>query len=78
MSALRNWLDGWLLLQTVVRSLRAARKCVLWSLEPLDWVDRRVAGEFDRGPVPPLWLRKHSGPIWAFDRAAWKWQRRSQ
>jgi len=50
--------------------LRLSRIVALALLEPLDWVHRRVTSAIERGPVPPLWVRRHSGPIWAFDRAA--------
>jgi len=54
----------------VVQSLRLARTAALWLLEPLDRLHRRLTFAPDRGPVPPLWIRRHSGPIWAFERAA--------
>ncbi len=68
MSALRAWLDRFP--KPFVQLLRLTRIGALGLLEPFDWVHRRVTSAIDRGRVPPLWLRRHSGPIWAFDRAA--------
>ncbi len=68
MSALRAWLDRFP--KPLVELLRLTRTGALRLLEPFDWVHRRITSALDRGRVPPLWLRRHSGPIWAFDRAA--------
>ncbi len=68
MSALRAWLGR--LPRPVIDSLRFARTAALWLLEPLDRLRRRVTLIPDHGPVPPLWLRRHSGPISKIERAA--------
>ena len=68
MSALRAWLDRFP--RPLLHLLRLTRIGALALLEPLDWVHRRITSAIDRGRVPPMWLRRHSGPIWAFDRAA--------
>jgi SAM-dependent methyltransferase len=68
MSRLRTLLNR--LPKPVVESLRLVRTATLWLLEPLDWLHRRLTLASDRGPVPPLWIRRHSGPIEAFERAA--------
>jgi SAM-dependent methyltransferase len=46
--------------------LRAARTAALAALEPFDLLHRRLVGQ--RG-LPPLWLRRHVGPLGAFDRS---------
>jgi ubiquinone/menaquinone biosynthesis C-methylase UbiE len=48
----------------LVRDLRTA---ALWLLGPADLVVRRLNG---RGDLPPLWLRRHVGPVGAFESAA--------
>ena len=68
MSALRAWLDRFP--RPLLHLLRLTRIGALALLGPLDWVHRRITSAIDRGRVPPMWLRRHSGPIWAFDRAA--------
>ena len=68
MSALRAWVGR--LPRPVIDSLRSARTAALWLLEPLDWLRRRVTFAPNRGPVPPLWLRRHAGPISSLERAA--------
>lgn len=68
MSLVRQWIDrrpG-----SAVQLARAIRTALLWVLEPIDWIHRRITFAAERGPVPPLWIRRHSGPIWAFERAA--------
>jgi len=65
---LRTWLNR--LPRPIIELLRLTRTAALWLLEPLDWIHRRVTAASDRGAAPPLWLKRHSGPIWAFDRAA--------
>ena len=47
-------------------SLRLGRTLVLHLLEPIDRL-RRAA--LDRGDLPPLWLRRHAGPILDYDSA---------
>ena len=68
MPTLRAWLNR--LPRPILELLRLTRTAALWLLEPLDWIHRRLTAASARGPAPPLWLRRHSGPIWAFDRAA--------
>ena len=68
MSALRAWVGR--LPRPVIESLRSTRTAALWLLEPLDRLRRRVTLAPDRRPVPPLWLRRHAGPISTFERAA--------
>ncbi len=68
MSALRAWVGR--LPRPVIDSLRSTRTAALWLLEPLDRLRRRVTLAPGRGPVPPLWLRRHAGPISSFERAA--------
>lgn len=47
--------------------LRLVRTMALVALEPFDAAHRRLVGQ--RG-LPPLWLRRHVGPLGGFDRAA--------
>lgn len=47
-----------------VRDLRTA---TLWLLGPADRLVRRLGG---RAELPPLWLRRHVGPVGAFESAA--------
>lgn len=47
-----------------VRTLRTA---ALWLLGPADLLIRRING---RGDLPPLWLRRHAGPVKGFESAA--------
>jgi ubiquinone/menaquinone biosynthesis C-methylase UbiE len=51
---------------SLISALRTARVAVLWSLGPVDWAFRVATG---RGRLPPLWLRRHIGPLPAFERA---------
>jgi SAM-dependent methyltransferase len=46
---------------------RNVRTAALWLLGPADLLLRRLRGRDDR---PPLWLRRHSGPLRDFDGAA--------
>jgi SAM-dependent methyltransferase len=46
---------------------RAARTLFLFLLGPADWAQRRIRG---RGRLPPLWLRRHVGPVGRFESAA--------
>src|SRR4051812_34331595 len=48
----------------VVRDLRTA---ALWLLGPADLLYRRLSGRTD---LPPLWLRRHAGPVGGFESAA--------
>jgi SAM-dependent methyltransferase len=47
--------------------LRTSRTAALRVLGPFDWALRAVTG---RRSQPPLWLRRHVGPLWALERAA--------
>jgi ubiquinone/menaquinone biosynthesis C-methylase UbiE len=46
--------------------LRPARTLALWVLSPADWLVRALSGRTD---LPPLWLRRHVGPVRGSDRA---------
>lgn len=46
---------------------RGLRTAALWLLGPADALLRRLHG---RAALPPLWLRRHTGPARDFDRAA--------
>jgi SAM-dependent methyltransferase len=46
---------------------RGLRTAALWLLEPVDRWRRRGSG---RGDLPPLWLRRHAGPVGRFESAA--------
>jgi SAM-dependent methyltransferase len=46
---------------------RALRSAALWLLGPFDLLARRLNGH---GDLPPLWLRRHAGPVGNFDSAA--------
>lgn len=46
--------------------LRAIRTAALVALEPLDWLHRRLVGQTG---LPPLWLRRHVGPLGGLERA---------
>ncbi|HVT16660.1 MAG TPA: class I SAM-dependent methyltransferase [Thermoanaerobaculia bacterium] len=43
------------------------RTALLWLASPADYLVRLVSG---RGDLPPLWLRRHVGPVGEFARAA--------
>lgn len=47
-------------------SLRLGRTLGLHLLEPFDRLRRTALGRSD---LPPLWLRRHAGPLAAYDRA---------
>ncbi len=47
--------------------LRSARTAGLWLAGPLDFAWRRATG---RAHLPPLWLRRHTGSVSAFETAA--------
>lgn len=51
----------------LVEALRNTRTVALWLAQPVDSLYGLISR---REPQPPMWLRRHSGPIWAFDRAA--------
>lgn len=51
----------------IVDSLRRARTAALWLAGPVDRILLRATG---RGHLPPLWLRRHTGPVSAFESAA--------
>lgn len=51
----------------LVENLIAARTALLRSLTPFDTVWRRFAGHAD---LPPLWMRRHAGPVARFESAA--------
>jgi SAM-dependent methyltransferase len=46
---------------------RGLRTAALWLLWPADLLVRRLSG---RGGLPPLWLRRHAGPVGGFESAA--------
>ena len=50
-----------------LRALRVARAAALRLLGPLDAVKRLAGGRAD---LPPLWLRRHTGPVRSFESAA--------
>src|SRR5919199_768944 len=50
----------------VYRALLTGRRMALRLAQPLDSFHQRLAGATD---LPPLWLRKHVGPIAGYDRA---------
>lgn len=47
--------------------LRLGRTSALWLASPVDGLARRLAG---KAPLPPLWLRRHAGPIARFESSA--------
>jgi SAM-dependent methyltransferase len=51
----------------IIEGLRAARTAALWLAGPLDLAWRQATG---RGHLPPLWLRRHTGSVSAFESAA--------
>jgi SAM-dependent methyltransferase len=53
--------------QPLHTTLRLLRTIGLWSAEPFDLVHRRLIGQ---SGLPPLWLRRHVGPLAGFERAA--------
>jgi SAM-dependent methyltransferase len=50
-----------------LRAFKASRAITLRLLGPVDAVQRLAAG---RGSLPPLWLRRHTGPVRIFESAA--------
>jgi SAM-dependent methyltransferase len=55
------------LLPALVDLLRGGRSLALWSLGPAERLWRRATG---RPELPPLWLRRHVGPLDHFESAA--------
>lgn len=53
--------------ELALRLARAARTALLWTLGPAEALVRRLQG---RGSLPPLWLRRHVGPVASFESAA--------
>lgn len=51
----------------LVELLRRGRTVALWALGPADRAWRMATG---RGDLPPLWLRRHVGPVGRFESAA--------
>jgi len=47
--------------------LRLARTTALWLASPFDAIVRGMAG---KPAVPPLWLRRHAGPVAGFESSA--------
>ena len=56
-----------MIVRAAAGTLRRARSAALWLLGPGDRLWRHLAG---RPPLPPLWLRRHTGPIASFESAA--------
>ncbi len=50
-----------------IEALRSLRTAAYWLASPFDAARRRLGG---REPLPPLWLRRHTGPVRAFLPAA--------
>ncbi|HEY3202163.1 MAG TPA: class I SAM-dependent methyltransferase [Thermoanaerobaculia bacterium] len=48
-------------------ALRRARTTALWLASPAESAWRRLRG---KRSLPPLWLRRHTGPVSAFERSA--------
>lgn len=53
--------------ERVFDAVRNLRTAALWLLGPTDLLIRRLGG---RGDLPPLWLRRHAGPVGGFESAA--------
>ena len=51
----------------IADALRSARTGLLFAASPLDAAWRRLRG---RAALPPLWLRRHTGAVSAFESAA--------
>ena len=51
----------------IADALRTARTGLLFAASPFDAAWRRLSG---RKNLPPLWLRRHTGPVSAFESAA--------
>lgn len=54
-------------LASAVELLRAARTAAFRAAGPCDRLARRLTG---RGDLPPLWLRRHAGPVGKFESSA--------
>jgi SAM-dependent methyltransferase len=50
-----------------VRLLRLGRTSALWLASPFDALARRLAG---KSALPPLWIRRHAGPVASFQTSA--------
>lgn len=68
MSLVRSWFSG--LPGPLVEMLRRGRTAMYWVLEPFDRARRSLVPARRHEPKPPLWIRRHSGPIAGFERAA--------
>jgi SAM-dependent methyltransferase len=53
----------------IPEALRGARTALLRMASPLDGLWRRARGG-DRAKLPPLWLRRHTGPVSEFEGSA--------
>lgn len=51
----------------IAEALRRGRTAALWLAGPIDRLWLRATG---RGHLPPLWLRRHTGAVRAFESAA--------
>lgn len=51
----------------IADALRGGRSAALWLAGPIDRLWLRATG---REHLPPLWLRRHTGPVRAFESAA--------
>jgi SAM-dependent methyltransferase len=49
--------------------MRGARTAALWLASPIDGLWRRARGE-SGAALPPLWLRRHTGPVREFEGSA--------
>lgn len=52
---------------SLVDLLCGARSAALWAVGPVDRLWRALTG---RGHLPPLWLRRHVGPVGRFESSA--------
>ncbi len=59
--------DSSSLRESVADALRLTRTALLWLAGPLDAGQRLVRG---RRHLPPLWLRRHAGPVRKFESSA--------
>ena len=53
----------------ITEVLRGARTAALWLASPVDGLWRRAQGG-SRSALPPLWLRRHTGPLREFEGSA--------
>ena len=53
----------------IAETLRGARTAALRIAGPFDWIWRHARGG-GRERLPPLWLRRHTGPVRDFERSA--------